>query len=685
MRPTLRAALLLWLATGAVARAEPRSVGPTSDEADEVAAPAEAPGILQRVAELEWSRAEPVQLVAELPGADASTRRVIARALGRLRDPGTVDTLAELVRDVDPAVQLEAASALGWTPGTALMLRHLLEETVVPARAFGVPSHEAHLVARLLRGLGHQGTSRDVALLRRRVHEPWPVGEAAAHALGRLGLRGVPAVAEAVPDLAQQLASRDGRRSEAAAFALRRIGVDAQSVAVEPLALAVTDGATTATRAWSLQAVWRALDPDQRVDLFLEAASSSRRQLQVVAFDVLQPGDLDGTVVGAWTRDPDPWVRQASVAALGRLGDSDESLEAIAAEADPFAAAGAIQALGRGDAAVAADPERPVPLRAAHALGLDDPEALLALAQNGPPPVQSSAAMALTALVPLPSDVLDALHSADDPLLREVAVGALVAAEGPGLVPRLLRWARDEEHPEVQASLAEALVAQHDADGRALRGQNVASLVARLAEHAVPRAQQAAVALAEAGRVDRPTLVPRRLPASFGPPPTHDAHERAEGWPSLADLAPVVGARVATDHGDFVLTLDTEVAPMAVYAFVALAEVGFYDGLPLHRVVPGFVAQGGDPRGDGWGGPGWSLPDEVSALPFSEGSVGMARGGPDSGGSQWFVTTTDQPHLVGAYTRFGEVVEGLYRVQRMPVGTVVTGIDIELRHGEHEP
>jgi peptidyl-prolyl cis-trans isomerase B (cyclophilin B) len=89
-----------------------------------------------------------------------------------------------------------------------------------------------------------------------------------------------------------------------------------------------------------------------------------------------------------------------------------------------------------------------------------------------------------------------------------------------------------------------------------------------------------------------------------------------------------------------------------------LAEQGFYDGLTFHRVIPDFVVQGGDPRGDGWGGPGYTLRDEIGPSRFHTGVLGMAHSGPHTAGSQFFITLAPQHHLDGAYTAFGEVTSG---------------------------
>jgi cyclophilin family peptidyl-prolyl cis-trans isomerase len=136
-------------------------------------------------------------------------------------------------------------------------------------------------------------------------------------------------------------------------------------------------------------------------------------------------------------------------------------------------------------------------------------------------------------------------------------------------------------------------------------------------------------------------------------------------------------ADVVTTQGVFRIDLDPETAPLAVSAFVWLAKHGDLNSTLWHRVVPGFVAQTGCPRGDGMGGPDWFLADEVSTIPFDAGSVGMARSGRDTGASQWFVTTSPQPHLAGDYTRFGEVSDGLDVVMRLGTDDRVLSVQIQ--------
>jgi cyclophilin family peptidyl-prolyl cis-trans isomerase len=133
----------------------------------------------------------------------------------------------------------------------------------------------------------------------------------------------------------------------------------------------------------------------------------------------------------------------------------------------------------------------------------------------------------------------------------------------------------------------------------------------------------------------------------------------------VIDTARTYTAVITTAHGDIRVRLLTEVAPKTVNNFVFLAREGFYDGTTFHRVIPGFVAQGGDPTGTGRGGPGYRFQDELSETPFVEGILGMANAGPNTNGSQFYLMLGDAPHLTGRYTAFGQVEEGLDVVQSL--------------------
>ena len=140
-------------------------------------------------------------------------------------------------------------------------------------------------------------------------------------------------------------------------------------------------------------------------------------------------------------------------------------------------------------------------------------------------------------------------------------------------------------------------------------------------------------------------------------------------------------AVLITEYGEIEIELLFDVAPLTVLNFIDLVRDGFYEGLVFHRVIPNFVAQGGDPRGDGWGGPGYTIRCEYSDEPYIRGSVGMATSGKDTGGSQFFICYTALPHLEARYTVFGRVVTGMNLVDRIKRGDVIEAIRI--REGQN--
>ena len=125
--------------------------------------------------------------------------------------------------------------------------------------------------------------------------------------------------------------------------------------------------------------------------------------------------------------------------------------------------------------------------------------------------------------------------------------------------------------------------------------------------------------------------------------------------------------RIEMENGDVMRgELYPDIAPITVENFIKLAEAGFYDGLIFHRVIPGFMIQGGCPKGEGTGGPGWSIKGEFAAngvkndLKHERGVLSMARAMmPDSAGSQFFIMVEDAPHLDGQYAAFGRIIEGM--------------------------
>lgn len=199
----------------------------------------------------------------------------------------------------------------------------------------------------------------------------------------------------------------------------------------------------------------------------------------------------------------------------------------------------------------------------------------------------------------------------------------------------------------------------------------------------------------------------------IGPPevpaaPQGDIQEEGNNAMAEQDTQTVT---IVTKGGDIVLTLYPKVAPKTVENFVKLSREGFYDGVTWHRVVPGFVAQGGDPlskdddpSNDGTGGPGYTFEDEINpksigltdeqiaafvaqgyafrddleSLPMTVGALAMANSGPATNGSQFFIVTeADQPHLNGKHTVFGKVTSGMDVVLKLQQGDVIETIRVE--------
>jgi cyclophilin family peptidyl-prolyl cis-trans isomerase len=147
----------------------------------------------------------------------------------------------------------------------------------------------------------------------------------------------------------------------------------------------------------------------------------------------------------------------------------------------------------------------------------------------------------------------------------------------------------------------------------------------------------------------------------------------------IARIGKRVTATIVTSKGAFTIEFLPEDAPLTVDNFVMLARRGYFNGQTVPRVVPNFVIQTGDPRGDQNGGPGYSIRCEINEVPYDRAAVGMALSGKDTGGSQWFVTHSPQPHLDGGYTVFGRVVSGMDVVDRIARGDTIRRVTINER------
>ena len=148
---------------------------------------------------------------------------------------------------------------------------------------------------------------------------------------------------------------------------------------------------------------------------------------------------------------------------------------------------------------------------------------------------------------------------------------------------------------------------------------------------------------------------------------------------AMARIGRQVTATVVTNRGSFTIQFLPDEAPLTIDNFVQLAKRGYFNGQTIPRVVPNFVIQAGDPRGDQNGGPGYEIRCEINQELFERAVVGMALSGKDTGGSQWFVTHSPQPHLDGGYTIFGRVIRGMDVVDNIERGDVIRRIVVSER------
>jgi len=135
-------------------------------------------------------------------------------------------------------------------------------------------------------------------------------------------------------------------------------------------------------------------------------------------------------------------------------------------------------------------------------------------------------------------------------------------------------------------------------------------------------------------------------------------------------------AMIETDKGNIVLELFEDDAPNTVANFVKLINKGYYNGLKFHRVIPNFMIQGGCPVGNGTGGPGYTIKCEINPKKHLTGTLSMAHAGKDTGGSQFFITHSPQPHLDGVHTVFGQVIEGMDVVNAIRQGDVMNHVKV---------
>jgi cyclophilin family peptidyl-prolyl cis-trans isomerase len=347
-----------------------------------------------------------------------------------------------------------------------------------------------------------------------------------------------------------------------------------------------------------------------------------------------------------------PSVRAAALAALARLDREDFALVLSGLDPDPvwFVRAGLAAALGDSGGEVGA--------------GL-----LGAMLEDEDPRVVAAALEALAkAGGPQSLDSLRRHLAHADYGVRAAAAEGLAALKARGQARALLAaWERGLADPDLEARLAvvTALAGPKDEPGvAALReiATRDPSRAVRLQAGAALRAQGQPSPDPGSEAVDRPPLDYRLAMAPYDAQPS----------------APLYTPRLIlhTRGGPIEIHLNVVEAPLASATYLDLARRGFFNGLTFHRVVPGFVIQGGDPRGDGRGGPGFTLRDEVGQRPYGRGTVGIALAGKDTGGSQLFVALSPQPHLDGTYPVLGWVAAGMDVVDRIQPGDLIERVEV---------
>ncbi len=151
----------------------------------------------------------------------------------------------------------------------------------------------------------------------------------------------------------------------------------------------------------------------------------------------------------------------------------------------------------------------------------------------------------------------------------------------------------------------------------------------------------------------------------------------SEPPPMTIDKDKQYSATIETGKGNLELELFAADVPVTVNNFVFLAREGFYDNTTFHRVIPDFMAQGGDPTGTGTGGPGYRFADEFTKHTHVAGALSMANAGPDTNGSQFFITYAPQPHLDNRHSVFGQLVEGKEVLESLKNGDKIISITIK--------
>lgn len=590
-------------------------------------------------------------LEALLKDADADVRQMAAFGLGLLGDAAASTALrAALATDPSLLVRARAAEALGLLDdrSAAADIADQVQAVTGSAALAGLESDaigtplppEAELFRLGLTALVRLRAPDQV--LRVVLDERgaprlrwWPV----AFALRRLDdPRAVPAMVALL---------RDGG-AYAASFAAQGLGLSKQAAAVEPLIAALASPGRPAVRIQAVRGLGRLRDPRgvaPLVALLGQRTLDATLRLEVVT----ALGELKAAAAFEPMLDllSDPWpaMRAAAVRAIAAI--------------DPNGFLGVLSAMDP-------DPDWTVRAAVAGALGtmgrVRDGSRFSIYLKDGDQRVIPAALRALVrAEAPNAAAELLARLKSEDVAVRATAAELLGELNPPGAAAALvatLDASQGDLEIDVRTAILEALVVMKadEARERVTRALGDRDWSVRLrARNLLKKIDPSAAA-----EVQRPAPV------------------RVDRATYEAVAAPTVSpqAFIDTRKGTIQIELAVLDAPLTVHNFITLARKGYFNGLRLHRVVPDFVVQDGDPRGDGTGGPGYTLRDELNELPYLRGTVGMALSGRDTGGSQFFITHSPQPHLDAQYTAFGRVVEGMEVVDRLQQGDVIDRVRV---------
>lgn len=644
------------------------------------------------IARLEAQRASGVdRLVAIASEASGRARSLALRALGRASDPRAITYLRKQLAREEPGVAALAAEALGF--GDATESAGELARVAVSGRTI-----EARIAA--LRSLGRLGGEPEVSAIGRGLEERDPRARAAAaHALAQYGRRRLKLPEPLRARLLRVAEDGDREVRFAAANALARLPERGRDAAVEltlgALARRMDEPELRAVALAGLES--RGVVPDELLALGLGDADFRVRVATIRLFASERASAPQHAVLARSLAAELRAIVYAPVGGGTRAHVLIEALERLRPLAREVEVAAAAKVLGAAAEAALRDPKS-APVRRVLDLVHCLSAAITAratgstrvLASCGGPggtgwPLHERRKLRVRVLaegVEPPDDraqMLSKLALDADPRVRAEALAALIKAKEPMLyaaADRLVPIALADSDSGVVGAVADAIGERAAAGGvppawtdalvgRAMRvPDNDVELRLSMFE-ALAAAKVRAAARVLDGALSDPNAVVRgkakEALRALGLTPK--AVPARPGTLLPFDPADVLGRRprlvIETARGGFVIELDPDAAPHGVAAIVSLARRGFYDGVVFHRVVPGFVVQGGDPTGSGWGGPGFLLPGEPTSLPFARGAVGLADAGPDTAGSQWFVTQAHSPHLEGRYTLVGHVVAGL--------------------------